>query len=86
MLATLIRFVKDQKTRSRVNNNQRSANAYGPRRSTSYFSRGSVALGRYPEDEYNGHESTRKGGSPGFVCTNAIAEILYHIAEHLLLT
>ncbi|KAK5019723.1 Glucoamylase, intracellular sporulation-specific [Cryomyces antarcticus] len=43
-----------------------------------------VGIGRYPEDAYNGYDSsTPDAGNPWFLCTTSAAEVLYRTAAHI---
>jgi len=42
-----------------------------------------IPVGRYPEDVYNGTGTQPSGGNPWFLCTAALAELLYRAAAEL---
>ncbi|KAF1839344.1 hypothetical protein BDW02DRAFT_514350 [Decorospora gaudefroyi] len=70
ILLTLLSLSRDQASRFPINNR------YNPERFQG------IALGRYPEDTYNGYTSTSTG-NPWFLCTSTAAEILYRAAAHI---
>jgi len=78
MLVSLLALTQDQRNRFPLNRQSPQAPA-SPQ--TSPFH--GTALGRYPEDIYDGYGTSRAGGNPWFLCTSSAASILYHTASHL---
>lgn len=72
VLVSLLAFVGDQGKRFPVNKMHSSGGA----------GLEGVGLGRYPEDVYDGY-NTSSIGHPWFLCTASAAEILYRTAKHI---
>ncbi|KAF2143913.1 glycoside hydrolase family 15 protein [Aplosporella prunicola CBS 121167] len=79
VLATLRAMVLDMKARYPINGqHDGSTNADGA--ATAF---GAAALGRYPEDAYDGYSSPGPdAGNPWFLCTAVGAEVLFLTAAH----
>ena len=84
VLSTLKRFVEDQEMRYPINTKTDNSLILGSNDNSSNGLRHGIAIGRYPEDEYNGYEAVPEGGNPWFICTHAVAETMYRTAEYLL--
>lgn len=70
VLATIPKIVDEFNVLYQINNVKQNTagQALGP------------AIGRYPEDTYDGNGSSR--GNPWFVCTTALAEFYYRLVWH----
>lgn len=74
ILNTLLYFMHDQRIRFPINNKPPPMSPLA-----------GVALGRYPEDTYNGYDSDpdNGGGNPWFLCTSTAAELMYRTHSHI---
>lgn len=77
ILISLLALVKDQKARFPIN----IAHSSGTEDEEDDILEG-VGIGRYPEDTYNGYDSSHLG-NPWFLCTSSAAEVLYRTASHI---
>ena len=84
ILSTLKALVEDQKTRYPINAKRSDFHGQDSGNNSIPGLTQGVAIGRYPEDKYNGYQAIPEGGNPWFICTNAVAETVYRTAEHLL--
>ncbi|KAK9465003.1 Six-hairpin glycosidase-like protein [Lipomyces arxii] len=78
VIASLQALVADMRGRYPINDEDSTLSDTEP---------AAVAIGRYPEDVYNGGDG-RSGdlGNPWFLCTASVAHVLYGLVEHLALS
>ncbi|KAF2855753.1 glycoside hydrolase family 15 protein, partial [Plenodomus tracheiphilus IPT5] len=85
ILVSLLAFTNDQRNRFPINSKSTNSNTSPSDSDDLVFE--PTALGRYPEDTYNGYTSSPSTtGNPWFLCTSSASSILYHTASHLTTT
>lgn len=78
IISSLTKYIADMRYKYPINyNRMRTFEAYGINSSTV-----GVAVGRYPEDVYNGVGTSV--GNPWFLCTATVSHTLYLLADYLI--